>query len=31
MKVTYDKNKSKMTNDIMEKIQVRVHTEQMKA
>lgn len=31
IKITYDKNKSNNINDIMEKIQVRVHTEQIKA
>lgn len=31
IKITYDKNKSNTINDIMEKIQVRVHTEQVKA
>lgn len=31
IKITYDKNKSNTINDIMEKIQVKVHTEQVKA
>lgn len=31
IKITYDKNKSNTINDIMEKIQVKVHTEQIKA
>ena len=31
IKITYDKNQSNTINDIMEKIQVRVHTEQVKA
>ena len=31
IKITYDKNKSNNINDIMEKIQVNVHTEQIKA
>ncbi len=31
VKITYDKNKSNTINDIMEKIQVKVHTEQVKA
>ena len=31
IKITYDKNKTNTINDIMEKIQVRVHTEQEKA
>ena len=31
IKITYDKNKSNSINDIMEKIQVKVHTEQVKA
>lgn len=31
VKITYDKNKSNSINDIMEKIQVKVHTEQVKA
>lgn len=31
IKITYDKNKSNTINDIMEKIQVKVHTEQMRA
>lgn len=31
IKITYDKDKSNTINDIMEKIQVKVHTEQMKA
>lgn len=31
IKITYDKNKSNTIGDIMEKIQVKVHTEQMKA
>lgn len=31
IKITYDKDKSNSISDIMEKIQVRVHTEQMKA
>lgn len=31
IKITYDKNKSNTINDIMQKIQVRVHTEQVKA
>lgn len=29
--ITYDENKSNSINDIMEKIQVKVHTEQVKA
>lgn len=31
IKITYDKNKSNSINDIIEKIQVKVHTEQAKA
>ena len=31
IKITYDKNKSTSIKDIMEKIQVKVHTEQVKA
>ena len=31
VKITYDKDKSNTINDIMEKIQVKVHTEQVKA
>lgn len=31
IKITYDKNKSNSINDIIEKIQVKVHTEQIKA
>lgn len=31
IKITYDKNKSNTIEDIMEKIQVKVHTEQVKA
>lgn len=31
IKITYDKDKSNTINDIMEKIQVRIHTEQVKA
>ncbi len=31
IKITYDKNKSNTISDIMEKIQVKVHTEQVKA
>lgn len=31
IKITYDKNSSNSINDIMEKIQVKVHTEQVKA
>ena len=31
IKITYDKNKSNTIGDIMEKIQVKVHTEQVKA
>ncbi len=31
IKITYDENKSNSINDIMEKIQVKVHTEQVKA
>ena len=31
MIITYDKNKSNSIDDIMEKIQVKVHTEQVKA
>ena len=31
IKITYDKNKTDSISDIMEKIQVKVHTEQVKA
>lgn len=31
IKITYDKNKSNTIGDIMDKIQVKVHTEQMRA
>ena len=31
IKITYDKSKSNTINDILEKIQVKVHTEQVKA
>lgn len=31
IKITYDKDKSNTINDILEKIQVRIHTEQVKA
>lgn len=31
IKITYDKNKSQSLNDIMDKMQVKVHTEQVKA